>query len=668
MDSQICLGIDLGTTNSTIMMFTTSKQEDNPMVVSDMGENYTPSIVAFTNGGGFIVGKSAKIYYDYPEEISHVIYQAKKLIGRTFEDYYVQSLFNILTYKIVNSKQDDSSKSKLKIQIKFNKPEGESKIEFEPEQISSFVLGHLYEMAKQRSKNNTDKVVITVPANFNEAQRRSTKDAAKIAGLDPIAVISEPIASCISYAFDKGYNYFKGKKETVFVFDFGGGTLDLAIVEIEDCNFTVKATIGDSNFGGSNIDEYLFEYYQKEIEGKYSTYNFFDETKNKKAIQNRSRLISSVEEAKIAVCKSKIDENPLIVGLLYEDEQGIQQELKYENTISKSIVNQFFDNHTQAFNLIDVLMKDFPQYNNKIDTIIFAGGSSQISYLRERVCEILSKSDQAKLNQVNITTAIAKGAAIYGAFFLQAQDKAAIPDINSKGFPKIQITDVTPLSVGIASRNPPFDIHIPRNSPIPTEGPWIRYIAPSYKLLSKRVITLQVYEGESQNIYENHKVANFDIVIPDGLQEKIYVCARIIYNNDGIMVEAILGENPNDPDKETNTLRVNNDLNIHTPEEMTKYKNIYQTYLNPDQQEYTGPSIDELFVVTLNSLRLFILKSQNLKTPKSKISSFFNNLKKEIPKGLDKERALKIVGDFENKIKCDILPTYERPKDLLEGW
>jgi molecular chaperone DnaK len=414
------LGIDLGTTNSCMAVM----EGGEPVVIPNAeGARTTPSIVAFTKSGERLVGQAAK--RQAVTNPRNTIFSSKRLIGRRFSE--VQEEAKNLPYKVVEGKNGDAY---IEVQV------GDKTEQFAPQQISAFVLGKLKADAEAYLGEKITQAVITVPAYFNDAQRQATKDAGKIAGLEVMRIINEPTAASLAYGLDKK------KDEKIAVFDLGGGTFDVSILEIGDGVFEVKATNGDTHLGGDNWDEALINW----LVDTFKADQGIDLRKDPMALQ---RLKEEAEKAKIALSSTQsVDINlPFITA----DASG-PKHLNITLTRAKmeQVCDRLFERCIQPFKNC---LKDADLSAANIDELVLVGGMTRMPKVVEIAKQLAGKQPHQGVNPDEV---VAVGAAIQGGVL-----KGDVRDV--------LLLDVTPLTLGIETAGQVSTPMIPRNTTIPTK-------------------------------------------------------------------------------------------------------------------------------------------------------------------------------------------------------
>ena len=418
------IGIDLGTTYSCVGIWQNDRVE---IIANEQGNRTTPSYVAF-NENERLIGDAAKNQASINP--TNTVFDAKRLIGRKFDDTDVQ---NDLKHFPFTVKKGNDNKPMINVKYK-----NENK-SFSSEQISSMVLQKMKETAESYLGEKVEKAVITVPAYFNDSQRTATKDAGSIAGLDVLRVINEPTAAAMAYGLDKGSN---GEKN-ILIFDCGGGTFDVSLLNIDDGVFEVKATAGDTHLGGEDFDNRLVSHFVREFKRK----NKLDITDNKKAMR---RLRSSCERAKRNL--SSTPNSSIEIDALYE---GIDF---YSNITRARFEDLCSDLFERCMKPVERVLKDSGLSKSKVDDIVLVGGSTRIPKLQKMLSDFFNGKELNK--SINPDEAVAYGAAVQGAILTKSDKSDATKDI--------LLIDVTALSLGIETAGGIMTNLIERNSTIPT--------------------------------------------------------------------------------------------------------------------------------------------------------------------------------------------------------
>ncbi len=459
-ETKYAIGIDLGTTYSCAGVWRNGKVEIIPNL---LGKRTTPSIVSFSNNK-ILIGNQAKSQTTRNHE--NTIYEIKRLIGRKFSDKTVEEDMKLWPFII---EKDENNNPQIIVNYK-----GEKR-KYYPKEISAMILKQLKEDAEQFLQQEIKDVVITVPANFNNTQRYETKEAAEIAGLNVIQIINEPTAAAIAYGFEQPLQ----NKKNICVFDFGGGTFDVTILEINNNEFNIKAIGGDSHLGGTDIDNLLVKHCINEFKEE----NGMDITLNKKALR---RL-------KVECEKVKIDLSQLTETLFDIDSLAEQEDLNY--TISQNIFNQICENlFERCIQTLKVTLNNSGLKKNEIDGVILVGGSSRIPKIQEMLIDFFGDKNKI-FKTINADEAVAYGASIEAAYNNEYQRKEISLRL------KYEIKDINPHSLGIANGNKMFFM-IKRGDKVPCKITKRIRTSKDYQKYFKIII----YEGEDKLIQNNKEL------------------------------------------------------------------------------------------------------------------------------------------------------------------
>jgi molecular chaperone DnaK len=455
------IGIDLGTTNSCVAVMEGGK----PKVIENAeGARTTPSVVAFTKDGERLIGQPAK--RQAVTNGDNTIFAVKRLIGRRFDDPVTKKDTELVPYQIVKGKNGDA----------WVKAGGEH---YSPSQISAFTLQKMKETAEAYLGETVTQAVITVPAYFNDAQRQATKDAGQIAGLEVLRIINEPTAAALAYGLEKQ----DGK--TIAVYDLGGGTFDVSILEIGDGVFEVKSTNGDTFLGGEDFDAKLVEY----LADKFKAKEQMDLRTDKLALQ---RLKEAAEKAKIELSSTASTEInlPFITARM---EGGATTPLHLVETVTRADLEKMVADLIERTKApMKKALEDAGLKAADVDEVVLVGGMTRMPKVREAVKEFFGKEPHTGVNPDEV---VAMGAAIQ-AGVLQGDVKDVL------------LLDVTPLSLGIETLGGVFTRMIDRNTTIPTKKTQTYSTADD----NQQAVTIRVFQGEREMAADNKMLGQFDLV------------------------------------------------------------------------------------------------------------------------------------------------------------
>jgi molecular chaperone DnaK len=451
------IGIDLGTTNSCVAVMEGSQTK---VIPNSEGANTTPSIVAFTPSGERLVGQSAK--RQAVTNPTNTIFAVKRLIGRRFDDQMVQKDINLMPFKITKNGNGDA----------WVEASGKS---YSPSEISAFILMKMKETAESYLGEKVTQAVITVPAYFNDSQRQATKDAGKIAGLEVLRIINEPTAAALAYGMEKK------KSGTVAIYDLGGGTFDVSVLEIGDGVFEVKSTNGDTFLGGEDFDARIMDFLADEFKKEQA----IDLRQDKLALQ---RLKEAAEKAKIELSSSMQTEVNL--PFITADQSGPKHlSIKLTRAKLEALVDDLVQKTVEP---CKQALKDAGVKASEINEVILVGGMTRMPKIIETVKQFFGREPHRGVNPDEV---VAVGAAIQAGVL-----KGDVKDV--------LLLDVTPLSLGIETLGGVFTRLIDRNTTIPTKKSQVFSTAED----SQNAVTIRVFQGEREMAADNKILGQFDLV------------------------------------------------------------------------------------------------------------------------------------------------------------
>ena len=570
------IGIDLGTTNSAMAVMQAGKAE---IVANSEGQRTTPSVVAVNKNGERLVGQVAR--RQQVTNSANTIYEVKRLIGRNFNDKEVQRDLKLMGYEIVKS----GSSTKVKMGGK----------EYSPEEISAMILGKLKADAEAFLGEPVTEAVITVPAYFDDSQRHATKDAGKIAGLEVKRIINEPTAAALAYGLDKADK----KDEKIAVYDLGGGTFDVSILELGDGVFEVKSTNGDTHLGGADFDRVLVNYFADEFKKEHG----IDITTDKAAMQ---RLRDEAEKAKIEL--STTNEVDVNLPFLTADADGPKHfEHKLTRAKLESLVGDLIDKTAVP---CEKALKDAGLKASDIDAIVLVGGMTRMPAVQEKVKKIFGKDP---MKGVNPDEVVAIGAAIQGGV-LQGDVKDVL------------LLDVTPLSLGIETLGGVSTKLIERNTTIPTSKSETFSTAAD----NQPQVEIHVVQGEREMVTDNKSLGRFVLdgipPAPRGIPQ-----IEVTFNIDANGILNVTAKDKGSGKEQSITIQNSGNLDKTEVEKMAK-----EAEAHAEEDKQKRESID-----ARNQLDSAIYQAEKLKSDNK------DKLAEEDVKTLDEamEAAKKVLGD-----------------------
>ncbi len=449
------IGIDLGTTNSVVAIMEGGEPK---VIINEEGSRLTPSVVAFTKEGEVLVGQTAKRQAITNPE--NTIFSIKRFVGRRFSE--VQSEIKTVPYRVVS---DQEGNARVEVRGK----------QYTPQEISAFVLQKLKKSAEAYLGQTIEDAVITVPAYFNDSQRQATKDAGRIAGLNVLRIINEPTASALAYGLDKK------KNETIAVYDFGGGTFDISILEVGDNVVEVKSTNGDTHLGGDDIDQRIIDW----IVGEFKKDQGIDLSKDRMALQ---RLKEAAERAKVEL--STTVETEINLPFVTADQSGPKHlNMKLRRAEMEQLADDIIQRTVEPCKRA---MDDAKLNASKIDEVVLVGGSTRIPKVQEIVKSFFGKDPHRGVNPDEV---VALGAAVQaGVLAGEVKD--------------VLLLDVTPLSLGIETLGGVMTKIIERNTTIPTKKSQIFTTAED----NQTNVEIHVLQGEREFARDNRTLGKFQLV------------------------------------------------------------------------------------------------------------------------------------------------------------
>mmetsp|Transcript_111036 Transcript_111036/g.247950 ORF Transcript_111036/g.247950 Transcript_111036/m.247950 type:complete len:687 (-) Transcript_111036:170-2230(-) len=610
------VGIDLGTTYSCVGIY---RDGEVQIIANDQGNRTTPSYVAWTDEER-LLGDSAK--NQVASNPTNTVFDAKRLIGRRWDDPIVQADIKLWPFKVVS---DGSSDDKPLIEVYY---QGVKK-QFHPEEVSSMVLTKMKNTAESFIGTRCKEAVITVPAYFNDSQRQATKDAGEIAGLQVLRIVNEPTAAAIAYGLDrpgkteKEKEKAKKKETNILVFDMGGGTFDVSILNITDSVFEVRATAGDPHLGGEDFDNRLLSHCISEFRRKFNS----DPTRNQRAIR---RLRTQCERAKRQL--SSQTQVTVEVDSLHE---GNDFSLRISRAKFEELCIDFFK---KAMDPVTQCLTDSGMSKSMIEEIVMVGGSTRIPKVQELICAFFNGKQLCK--SINPDEAVAYGAAVQAAI---------VSGTGTQDVQNMLLLDVAPLSLGLEMSGGMMEKLIERNSTIPTHKSKDFTTAED----NQEYVDINVYEGERTMVHDNNFLGKFTLKgIPKTLRGVPKIKVTFNINSEGLLsIEAKDTKN-----NLSGAIEIQNEKGRLSQREIERMLSDAETFKQSD-------SMTREEMVARESLKGYMARLRKSMGDFDEEKMGVKDRERLMAKFTDTERWLKETGDKSTKQECE-----EKQKEVEAAW